>query len=314
MDKIRVGISSCLLGENVRYNGGHKLDTYLRDTLGEYFEYVPVCPEFEAGFGVPRESIRLVGEVENPKILTTKTAIDKTSQMQSLVRKRVSELAAENLCAYIFKSKSPSCGMERVKVYPEKEGPMPIKKGVGLFARAFMESFPNLPTEEEGRLNDIHLRENFIERVFVMRRWQLFERSPAGFLDFHSKHKLLVMAHSVTAYRELGRMLADFKNQNLDDLMHPYLEVLMRALKMRATPKKITNVLMHVMGYFKNELSSDEKVELLEMIKSYHDKQIPLSVPVSLLNHYVRKYDQQYLHEQYFLNPHPTELKLRNYC
>lgn len=313
MDKIRVGISACLLGEQVRYDGGHKLDRFLRDTLGCFFDYVPVCPEVEAGFGVPREPVRLVGEVDHPRLRTVKTGRDLTEPMERWARKRVAELEAENLCGYIFKSKSPSSGMERIKVYPESGG-MPVKKGVGMFARAFMERFPLLPVEDEGRLHDANLRENFIERVFVMKRWRDMERTRTGLVDFHSHHKLLLLAHSPEAYRQLGRLTADLKGQDIEAARQEYAPVLMSALKLAATPKKVTNVLMHVMGYFKKQLSGDEKQELLDLIHAYHAEQVPLIVPVTLLNHYVRKYDEPYLKAQYFLNPHPLELKLRNHC
>jgi uncharacterized protein YbgA (DUF1722 family) len=234
--------------------------------------------------------------------------------MLSWAANRVAELASENLCGYIFKSKSPSSGMERIKVYPASGSGMPVKQGVGLFARAFMDAFPLLPVEDEGRLHDADLRENFIERVFVMKRWRELDKTRADFVEFHTRHKLLVMAHSPQAYRELGRMSANLKERELEAVMAEYAPVLMSALKLPATPKKVTNVLMHVMGYFKKQLSADEKQELLELINAYYAEQIPLVVPVTLLNHYVRKYDESYLAEQYFLNPHPLELKLRNHC
>lgn len=313
MEKIRIGISACLLGEEVRYNGGHKLDRYLRDTLGRFFEYVPVCPEVEAGFGVPREPVQLVGDPDHPRMLTVNTRRDLTDQMQSWSANRVAALETEHLCGFIFKAKSPSSGMERIKVYPS-EGGMPAKKGVGLFAREFMDRFPLLPVEDEGRLHDDNLRENFIERVFVMHRWREVARTRAGVVDFHSRHKLLIMAHSPQAYRQLGQQVADLKGREIAAVFDAYAPLLMSALKLKATPKKITNVLMHVMGYFKKQLTADEKQELLDVIHAYHDEQVPLIVPVTLLNHYVRKYDETYLRSQYFLNPHPLELKLRNHC
>lgn len=314
MELIRVGISSCLMGEKVRYDGSHKHDHFLTDTLGPYFEYVPVCPEVEAGFGVPRETVRLVGDVEHPRMVTSNTGRDMTDQMMDWVGPRVEALAAENLSAYIFKSKSPSSGMERIKVYPESGEGMPVKKGVGLFARAFMDRFPLLPVEDEGRLHDANLRENFIERVFVMKRWQELDKTRAGLVDFHSRHKYLIMAHSLEAYKELGALIADLKGPKLAGISDAYAPVLMAALKQTATVGQVTNVLQHIMGYFKKELSPDEKQELVEVIAAYHDEQVPLIVPVTLLNHYVRKFDEPYLRSQYFLTPHPQELKLRNHC
>ncbi|UCG12277.1 MAG: DUF1722 domain-containing protein, partial [Deltaproteobacteria bacterium] len=189
--KIRIGISACLLGEKVRFDGGHKLDRYIVNTLGQYFDFVPVCPEVECGLGIPRESMRLVGNPENPWLITHKTKIDHTERLLSWARGRVQELEREDLCGFIFKKDSPSSGMERVRVYTEKG--MPAKTGVGMFARAFMEHFPLLPVEDEGRLHDPRLRENFIERVFTLKRWREILAKPPRLghvVDFHTRHKL----------------------------------------------------------------------------------------------------------------------------
>ncbi|EFI33220.1 protein of unknown function DUF523 [Desulfonatronospira thiodismutans ASO3-1] len=311
---MKIGISTCLLGENVRYDGGHKLDRYLRDLLGKYVSYVPVCPETESGMPIPREALRLVGDIDSPRLVTQKSGEDYTSVMQSWASKRLDALEKEKLCGFIFKSKSPSSGMERVKVYNDKGHPVP--KGRGIFAGMFMERFPLLPVEEEGRLHDPMLRENFITRIFVYGRWlELMEQglTTARLIDFHTRHKLLLMAHNVNAYRELGRLVAGARELPPDELADQYISKLMTALKLSSTIKKNVNVLQHVMGYFKKDLSSDEKQELLEVIGNYKDSLVPLIVPVTLLNHYVRKYDQPYLKEQVYLNPHPMELKLRNH-
>ena len=311
---MKIGISTCLLGENVRYDGGHKLDRYLRDLLGKYVNYVPVCPETESGMPIPREALRLVGDIDSPRLVTQKSGEDYTGVMQSWASKRLDALEKEKLCGFIFKSKSPSSGMERVKVYNDKGHPVP--KGRGIFAGMFMEHFPLLPVEEEGRLHDPMLRENFITRIFVYARWlELMEQglTTARLIDYHTRHKLLIMAHNVNAYRELGRLVARAKEFSPDELADQYISRLMTALKLSSTIKKNVNVLQHVMGYFKRDLSSDEKQELLEVIGNYKDSLVPLIVPVTLLNHYVRKYDQPYLKEQVYLNPHPMELKLRNH-
>ncbi len=311
---MKIGISTCLLGENVRYDGGHKLDRYLRDLLGRYVNYVPVCPETESGMPIPREALRLVGDIDSPRLLTQKSGEDYTGVMQSWASKRLDALEKEKLCGFIFKSKSPSSGMERVKVYNDKGHPVP--KGRGIFAGMFMERFPLLPVEEDGRLHDPMLRENFITRIFVYGRWlELMEQglTTARLIDFHTRHKLLLMAHNVNAYRELGRLVAGARELPPDELADQYISRLMTALKLSSTIKKNVNVLQHVMGYFKRDLSSDEKQELLEVIGNYKDSLVPLIVPVTLLNHYVRKYDQPYLKEQVYLNPHPMELKLRNH-
>lgn len=314
MEKIKIGISTCLLGENVRYDGGHKHDRFLTDTLGRFVQYVPVCPEVECGFGVPREAMRLVGDPASPRLVTIRTARDLTVQMLRWAAKRVSELEQENLCGFIFKSGSPSSGMEHVKVYGDKG--IPEKKGVGIFARLFMERFPFLPVEDEGRLHDPELRENFIERIFTLQRWQEHLKAGAsrsGLVDFHTHHKLLVFSHSEKHARLMGGLIARIGSGPLKDVYREYQSLLMEALKLKATPRKQANVLQHMLGYFKKDLSADEKQELLEVIDAYRRGQIPLIVPVTLIAHYVRKYDQPYLRDQWYLNPHPLELQLRNH-
>jgi uncharacterized protein YbgA (DUF1722 family)/uncharacterized protein YbbK (DUF523 family) len=316
MHKIRLGISACLLGEPVRFDGGHQWDHFITDTLGQYVEFVPVCPEAECGLGVPREAMRLVGDPEAPRLMTVRTKIDLTERMVAWARKRVEELGPEDLCGFIFKSKSPSSGMERVRVYPEAAPGPPVTRGVGMFARIFMEHFPLLPVEEEGRLHDPVLRENFIERIFVFQRWrELLAAKPklGDLVAFHTRHKLLIMAHSPNHYRELGHLVARAKEVPLQEFSETYQSRLMEALRLKATPKKNTNVLHHLMGYFKKNLTPDEKQELLEVIASYHQGYVPLVVPATLINHYVRKYNQPYLKEQFYLHPHPVELQLRNH-
>lgn len=314
-NKIKLGISSCLLGNKVRFDGQHKYDQWLVEVLGPYVDYVPVCPEVGCGLPVPRESMRLVGDYQKPLLLTTKTQVDITPQMQDFCNREVPRLATEQLCGFVFKSKSPSSGMERVKVYPMKGGAA-SKTGIGIFARAFMEAYPLLPVEEEGRLHDPVLRENFIERIFVMQRWlELISGKPkAGdIVNFHTRHKLLIMAHSVVHYRSLGKLVAAVKDYSVEDFSQLYLQELMAALSRPATRAKHQNVLQHILGYFKQELTTDEKAELLEIIERYKSGNYPLIVPITLLNHYVRKYDKAYLAEQFYLNPHPVELNLRNH-
>lgn len=313
-DKLKLGISACLLGQPVRYDGGHKLDRFLRDVLGPHVEYVPVCPEVECGLGVPREAMRLVGDPADPRLVTRQTKIDHTERMKLWAEKRVRELEKERLCGFVFKSGSPSSGMERVRVYGE--GGASVKRGVGLFARAFMEHFPLLPVEDEGRLNDLALRENFIERIFVQRRWQEVEatRAIGPLVEFHTRHKLLILSHSPKHYRELGPLVAAAKTIPPDELRRRYAAILADALRLKATPAKHYNVLLHLMGYFKDDLSADEKRELLEVFDTYRAGHIPLIVPITLVNHYVRKCGQQYLQAQWYLNPHPVELRLRNHA
>jgi uncharacterized protein YbgA (DUF1722 family)/uncharacterized protein YbbK (DUF523 family) len=312
--KIKLGISTCLLGENVRYDGGHKLDHYLKDTLGKHVDWVPVCPEVEYGLPIPREAMRLVGTPDSPRLLTIRSKKDHTEGMLKWAKKRLKELEGEDLCGFIFKSKSPSSGYKGVKVYAESG--MPSKKGTGIFAGAFLTHFPLVPVEDDGRLHDPQLRENFIERVFVFRRWKKFliERGDrGGLVSFHTEHKLLLMSHSQKHYSILGRNVAEAKKGKKEEVFTSYISTLMEGLQLIATVKKNTNVLTHTVGYFREDLSADEKAELLEVIENYHRGLIPLVVPVTLINHYVRKYDEPYLKRQHYLNPHPAELMLRNH-
>ena len=314
-NRIKIGISACLLGHKVRWNGGHTRDPYLVDTLGMYLEYLPVCPEVECGLGIPRETLRLVGDPDNPLLVTSKTNIDHTRQMNRWALKRVKELEKENLCGFVFKKNSPSSGLHRVPVKNFKG--MPQKKGRGLFAQTFTEHFPLIPAEEEGRLNDPKLREMFIEQIFTLKRWRetLSKRKHMGNLvDFHTRHKLLVMSHSPNHARMMGKLVANGKQASIKALYQSYETLLMESLSLKTTLKKNINVLQHIMGYFKKRLSQDEKQELLEIMNQYRNQHVPLIVPITLLNHYVRKYKQPYLQQQFYLNPHPIALKLRNHA
>ena len=256
MAALKLGISSCLLGERVRWNGGHKLDRYLTDTLGRFVQYVPVCPEVECGFGVPREPLRLMGNAHAPRLVTSRTNQDYTERMLRWARSRVKELDREDLCGFIFRSKSPSSGMERVRVYAEQGVPAPT--GVGLFAKVFMDHFPLLPVEDDGRLHDPSLRENFIERVFTMKRWRESlgrKRSRGTLVQFHTPHKLLILSHSPRHHRIMGNLVAQAKAMSITALYDEYQQLLMEALRLKATPTKHCNVLQHAMGYFKRQLS-----------------------------------------------------------
>lgn len=309
---IKLGVSRCLLGEKVRYDGSHKLDRYVTEILGPYVEFVPVCPEVECGLPVPRESMRLVGEVERPRLVTGKTGIDHTDMMLEWADDKLDELEDENLCGFVFKSKSPSSGMARVKVY--QENGQPKYNGVGIWARAFMDRFPYLPVEDEGRLNDAGLRENFIERIFAFQRFNSCPKSKLGDLvEFHTTHKLMYMAHSPKMYREMGAFVAKAKDLDLNQAFSRYYVLMSKCLALKATIPKNVNALQHVMGYFKKQLTADEKQELLEVIANYGQGLVPLIVPITLVNHYTRKYDQHYLKNQHYLTPHPIELKLRNH-
>jgi uncharacterized protein YbgA (DUF1722 family)/uncharacterized protein YbbK (DUF523 family) len=312
---VRIGVSACLLGQKVRYDGNHKLDPFIRDTLGRFVEFVLVCPEVETGLGVPREPMHLAGDPADPRLVTVHTGIDRTARMKAWGERRLDDLAALDLCGYIFKSRSPSSGMERIKVH-DTDGRVISTAGVGIWARMVMERFPTMPVEDEGRLNDPDLRERFVERVFVYRRWRDIverERTADALVRFHTIHKLLIMSHSPEHARELGRIAASSGGCDIGPINDRYLAVLTAALARAATVRKHANVLMHVMGYFKRVLTPEDKRELLETIERFHNGWVPLIVPITLLNHYVRAFDQPYLKSQVYLNPHPVELGLRNH-
>jgi uncharacterized protein YbgA (DUF1722 family) len=259
--------------------------------------------------------MRLVGDPASPRLVTQKTRTDFTMRMGRWIEGRLRDLAAEDLCGFIFKSGSPSSGMERVKVYDEKG--ISRKTGSGLFARAFMDRFPLVPVEDEGRLHDIGIRENFIVRVFAWHRWKeqvAADRRPAAIIRFHARHKYLLMAHSPSVQKELGRLVAGVKGMRPGDFLRDYEALFMKALACLSTLKKNANVLMHCAGYFRERIAADEKKELLDVIEQYRTGLVPLVVPVTLLRHYVRKYGEEYLSDQYYLDPHPVELKLRNHA
>ncbi|OPY74382.1 MAG: hypothetical protein A4E63_00766 [Syntrophorhabdus sp. PtaU1.Bin050] len=313
MEKTKIGVSRCILGERVRYDGGHQHDHYITDTLGRYFEYIPVCPEVEYGLPVPREPMHLTGNPSAPRLVTITTGIDHTDGMLAWAEQKLKELQNEDLCGFIFKSKSPSSGMQRVKVYTSTGAP--IHQGVGIFARVFMDHFPLLPVEDDGRLRDPILRENFVERVFAYRSWQALmegDKSIGSLIDFHTNHKLLLMSHSPKHCSALGKLVAGAKDHK-GDLYGEYIATMMDGLRLIATPRKQTNVLQHMLGYFKSLITADEKQEMIDIIGKYYRGLVPLIVPIALITHYVRKFDIPYLKRQSYLNPHPIELMLRNH-
>jgi uncharacterized protein YbgA (DUF1722 family)/uncharacterized protein YbbK (DUF523 family) len=315
MEEIKIGISACLLGEKVRYDGGHKLDQYIKETLGQYFEWVPVCPEVEYGLPTPREAMHLTGSPETARLVTIRSGVDYTAGMLSWTAQKLKALKKDDLCGFIFKSRSPSSGIGGVKVYSDTG--VPSRRGTGIFGGAFIRHFPHLPVSDEGRLHDPELRENFIERVFVYKRWKdLVDRGGAirDLIDFHTEHKYLILSHSPRHYSLLGRLVAHAKGYKPGELLSQYIDILTEALQLIATVKKNTSVLLHIAGYFKKLLAAGDKEELREVIEHYHRGYAPLIVPIALLKHYVRKFDEPYLRKQYYLDPHPIELMLRNHA
>jgi uncharacterized protein YbgA (DUF1722 family)/uncharacterized protein YbbK (DUF523 family) len=310
---LRLGVSSCLLGQAVRFDGGHKRDRFVTDLLGSHVEWVPVCPELEAGMGVPRPAMRLVREGRDVRLVETASGRDHTARMRRFSAKRLRSLRALELCGYVLKKDSPSCGMERVKLYGGKG--MARREARGLFAAALRDAFPSLPVEEEGRLSDPALRENFIERVFAYARLrELFRgRWSAGRLvAFHTAHKLQLMAHSQPAYAELGRMVAEQTRLPRAELRRRYSERFMQALARLATRGRNANVLQHATGHLKQQLEPAARAELAALIHDYRRGLVPLVVPITLLQHHARAHAVAYLQGQTFLEPHPRELMLRN--
>jgi uncharacterized protein YbbK (DUF523 family)/uncharacterized protein YbgA (DUF1722 family) len=276
-ERIRLGISACLLGEPVRFDGGHKRDPFLVESLGQFVDWVPVCPEVESGLDAPRESMRLVQADGRIRLLTNKTAQDHTTRMRSYARRRVEELVDGELCGFVLKKDSPTCGLERVKVYGAAE--VPAKSGRGLFADALVTRFPLLPVEEEGRLNDPRLRENFVERIFAYRRLTaLFAThwSMGAVVRFHTAHKLTLMAHMPKAYQRLGRLVASGTSMARREFQERYSSEFMTALSTLATPRRHANVLQHMLGYFKQVLDRESRAELLALIGDYAGGRVPL--------------------------------------
>ena len=311
---LRLGISRCLLGEEVRFDGGHKRDNFLTEVLGRYVEWVPVCPEVEAGLGTPREAMKLVGHPQDPRLVTIKSGTDHTGAMETMTTNRIEELNEMDLSGYVFKKGSPSCGIERVRIYNEHE--QLSRNGVGLFARAFIEQFPLIPVEEEGRLCDPTLRENFIERVFCCRRWEDLVQSGVtkqALVQFHTIHKYLLLAHHPQQCEVLGRLIGQAHQYRPKELAHRYGELFMKTLAVKPTVRKHVKVLQHILGSFKERLGAHEKAELLGVIGDYHCGLTPLIVPLTLIKHYVQIFDVSYIRDQVYLNPHPIEVMLRNH-
>ena len=314
-EKIKIGMSSCLLGEEVRWDGDHKHDQYVRDVLGSYFDYVSICPEVDVGMGVPRETVALYGTLENPKMITKRSKTDWTKKMNHYTKDRIHELTKENLCGYVFKSKSPSCGIGKVPIYSEF-GSSRIRYGSGMFTSSFIKAFPLVPVEDEGRLHDPVIRENFIVRIFCFHRLQLLVRksfSIGSLVRFHTRHKFLILSHSRKKYDDMGELVANAKKIKTAELKTRYSKLFMAALTYKSTPKKNTDVLLHMTGFLKKILTREEKKNILSVIEDYRNELLPLVVPVTLIYHQVKKHNIEYLLDQVYLNPHPKELMLRNH-
>jgi uncharacterized protein YbgA (DUF1722 family)/uncharacterized protein YbbK (DUF523 family) len=310
-EKIPVGISSCLIGEKVRFDGGHKQNRYIIDTLGQYFDFRPFCPEMAIGLGVPRDTIRLVefdGGIE---------AVGVKNQQHNVTRELVDIAEAQKswhqeIFGYIVKKDSPSCGMERVKVWGKDQAQ---RRGTGLYTATMMRNFAELPVEEEGRLGDPLLRENFVQRVYIHKRWRDMLESGldwASLTEFHARHKLILFSHSQELGRQLGRELSEAHKEPVDDYAPRYLAQLMKILKKTARRSNHVNVLEHIRGYLKDSLDTDDKAELTQSIENYRLGLLPLIVPITLLRHHFRKTPNEYIERSYYMRPHPDELMLLN--
>ena len=312
---IRIGISACLLGQEVRFDGGHKRDAFLTDVLGKHVEWVSVCPEVEVGMGTPRETLRLERDKGLTRMVTTRTGVDYTARMNTWSRRRVAELSRANLDGYVLKKDSPSCGMERVKIFAGSGSAG--RNGRGLFASVLLAALPLLPVEEEGRLTDVSLRENFIERVFAYRRLKaLFAGrwSIGALVEFHTAHKMSLLAHSTTAYRELGRLVADAAQRKRVEVREDYERLFMKTLALPATVSRHTNVLMHMAGHLKTKLDEASRAELVDCIHDYRTGLVPLLVPLALIRHHAHVHDVKYLASQTYLRPDPLEVLTRQTC
>ena len=307
--KIQIGISSCLLGSEVRFDGGHKNSYYCATEIESFFEYTSICPEMAIGMGAPRKSIRQIRDGDVLLIQSADGTLDVTEKLSQFSQQKVTELGY--LGGYVLCAKSPTCGMERVLEYKIGTNNS-TKTGVGVFAKALMDAYPHLPVEEEGRLNDMVIRENFFTRVYAYDDWRKMLASGLTkhkLIQFHSRYKYLLMAHSPKWYRELGPLLADI--QDLTATADSYFEGFMSALKVKATRKNHTSTLQHIQGYFKKHLSARQKEELTESIMKYRQGLFPLLVPITLINHYLNEFEVPYIADQVYLNPHPETLKLR---
>ena len=314
--KLKIGVSQCLLGDEVRYDGGHKRNRFVVTTLSDYVDYVPVCPEVEMGMPTPREAIRLVGHAASPSLMGIQSATDHTSGMRAWSASKMPWIEDQELDGYILKKDSPSCGLFRVRLYDADTG-IPTRDGRGAFADPLVKAFPLMPVEEEGRLNDPPLRENFISRIFTYHRWKRLltdNRTPGGLVAFHTANKMSFLAHSPVHYRALGRIVSDAGAGDLDAILETYAETMTACLQVLATPGKHTNVIMHLMSFLKNSLDAADKAELLDLVEQMRNRILPLIVPVTLLKHHLAKHEvPDWVHQQVYLNPYPGELMLRNH-
>lgn len=311
-DRLYIGISACLLGHQVRFDGGHKRSPQLMALAESFVDFDPLCPEVEIGLGTPRPTIQLRKGEQAIHLVTSKPPHqDLTAKMESYATERVEKLG--ELDGFIFKKDSPSCGMTRVPVVINDSG-YREKSGTGVFAKAFMNRWPLIPAEDEGRLNDAAIRENFFERVYAYRRWKQMltqQNTALGLIEFHSRHKLQLLARGAHHYRELGRLVARTRRKNLGEMREVYIARFMEIMTIRPDRGKHINVLQHIQGYLKRKISREDKMELAQLFEAFRQRQLPLITPVTLLRHHLRHHPERYLSRQYYLAPFPDALALR---
>ncbi len=311
--KLRVGVSSCLLGRKVRWDGEHRRDAFVADVLGPFVEWVPVCPELEIGMGVPREPVRLLGAAAEPRLVGVESGTDHTAAMLRFAEGRVRELERLGLDGFVTKKDSPSCGMKRVRIWPA-EGGAPRREGVGAFARVLMARMPLLPVEEERRLGDQAARESFVERIFAHARWRnAIERGMrrGDLVRFHAAHELTLLSHGSAAHRRLGALVESTEGRSVAKAVEAYGRGFMEALRHPATRSRHASVLRHVLGRIRRALAPADEIELAEAISDFARGLVPLAVPLTLVRHHARREGIEWLAGQTYLDPDPRELMLR---
>ncbi len=310
---MKIGISTCLLGIQCRYDGQHSKDKFVYDELSKHFEFRSFCPEGQI-YPTPREAIRQVRINGELIIRTTNTKKDVTKEIVDVSKSLVDSISEDELCGYILKSKSPTCGMARVKIYPDGEG-QSENVGVGVFAKELMEKFPLLPIEEEGRLSDPWLKENFLMQVFAYKDIFEFMKTQPTFgelVDFHTSYKYLIYSKSHKSYKELGQIVANHEKKTLEEVLALYKQRFLEAIALKGRTSNTYNVLMHIFGYFKKYITKDEKEEILTSLEEFKQHIIPLVAIIKIIKIYVKRFNIEYLEKQKFLTPYPKEMALRS--
>ena len=309
--KPQIGVSACLASQAVRYDGSFITNQFIKNECSAFFDIHTVCPEVEAGMGVPRQVIQLRDFDGETKLVYSKNPeTEITGFMRDFSDKRIKRLPA--LDGYIFKKDSPSCGVYKVPVKNDKSG-MRKRNGVGIFAQAFKDQFPLVPTEDEGRLHDKGIRENFLERIYAHYRWRQIHASEnplKAFRDYHKNYKLILMAKDNGASKHLGRLVAKVNRDNFSEISEQYISLFMQAMSKIPSQGHHVNVMMHILGYLKDHLNKKDKAELLEWFEIYREKRVARITPMMLLQHHFNRHENDYIADQYYFSPFPGKLML----